>query len=149
MKCSPRFWRNKRYINPPSRRSDVSSKDAFKMKARFSDDELADWEKQAIRSAIFYLDYSPFSRKVIIRLLASEFGESLSIEQAAAAVEYMEKNRLVDWQEQAVRAARGYSNIHAFVRSFSRSELLELLTSEDGEGFTVEEAEYAISQVGY
>ena len=35
MKCSPRFRRNKRYINPPSRRSDVSSKDACKMKARF------------------------------------------------------------------------------------------------------------------
>ena len=36
MKCSPRFRRNKRYINPSSRRSDVSQKDAFKMIARFS-----------------------------------------------------------------------------------------------------------------
>ena len=31
MKCSTRFRRSKRYINPPSRRSDVSPKDAIKM----------------------------------------------------------------------------------------------------------------------
>ena len=31
----PALPRNKRYINPPSRRSDVSQKDAFKLIARF------------------------------------------------------------------------------------------------------------------
>lgn len=106
---------------------------------------LVDWKEQAIRSANSYLDYTAFSRTGLIKQLSSEYGEMFSEEDATAAVNYLEESGSVNWKEQAVKSAKNYLQFS----SFSRSELIRQLSSEYGEGFTTEEAEYAVSQVGY
>lgn len=104
---------------------------------------IIDWGKQAIGSAAQYLETSAFSKQALIDQLKSENGEKFTEEQAAQAVEYLETNSMVDWNEQAVKAAKQYMEIS----SFSKEELIEQLTSEYGGRFTAEQAEYAVSQL--
>ena len=85
-----------------------------------------------------------FSKQALIDQLKSENGEKFTEEQAAQAVEYLETNSMVDWNEQAVKAAKQYMEIS----SFSKDGLIEQLTSEYGGRFTAEQAEYAVSQLG-
>ena len=106
---------------------------------------LVDWDEQAIRSAQNYLDFTAFSRQGLINQLSSEYGSQFTAEQATKAVDYLEQNNLVDWKEQAVKAAKNYLEI----MSFSRSGLIDQLSSPYGSGFTVEEATYAADQLGY
>lgn len=106
---------------------------------------LVDWEEQAIKSAKHYLSFTAFSRKGLINQLSSEYGERFTEEQASKAVAYLEGQGLVDWKEQAVKSAKNYLSFS----SFSKAGLIEQLSSDYGEGFTREEAEYAAEQVGY
>ena len=50
-----------------------------------------------------------------------------------------------DWGAEAVESAQSYLEYS----SFSRDGLYQQLTSEYGEGFTPDEANYALSAVGY
>ncbi len=109
------------------------------------ENDLVDWNEQAVRSAQDYLEYSAFSRTGLIDQLSSEYGSQFTQEQAEYAVDHLEKNNLVDWNEQAVRAAQEYLEYSAF----SRAELIEQLSSEYGSQFTQEQAEYAAGEVGY
>lgn len=102
-----------------------------------------DWNDQAAKSAEHYLEVSAFSRKGLINQLSSDAGEKFTQDQAEYGVQYLEDNNLVDWKEQAAKSAANYLEFS----SFSESELLNQLSSDAGEGFTQEEAEYAISQV--
>ena len=105
---------------------------------------LVDWNDQAVKSAESYLDFSAFSKQGLIDQLSSEYGSQFTEEQATYAVQYLEDNNLVDWNEQAVKSAESYLNY----TTFSRKELIDQLTSEYGEKFTEEQAEYAADQVG-
>ena len=58
---------------------------------------------------------------------------------------YLEEKGLVDWKEQAVKAAKYYLDF----TSFSHAGLINQLSSAYGDGFTKEEAEYAAEQMGY
>lgn len=106
-------------------------------------EELVDWDEQAVLEAENYLDYSSFSRAGLIQQLSSEYGSEFTEEQAEKAVTYLEEEGLVDWFEQAVLEAENYLEY----TSFSRSGLIEQLSSEYGSGFTYEQAEYAAQQV--
>lgn len=106
---------------------------------------LVDWNEQAVKSAQSYLKYMAFSRKGLIKQLSSEYGEQFTEEQAEYAVSYLELNGLVDWNEQAIKCAESYLKY----MSFSREGLYNQLTSEYGEQFTAEQAEYALSVLGY
>ena len=106
-------------------------------------EELVDWDDQAILEAKSYLEFSSFSRSGLIGQLSSEYGSEFTEEQAEKAVAYLEEEELVDWFEQAVREAESYLEF----MSFSRSGLIDQLTSEYGSGFTYEQAEYAAQQV--
>lgn len=110
----------------------------------FSDD-MTLGQQNAIKSAQSYLKYSAFSRAGLIEQLTSEYGEGFETDEAEFAIAYLEDNNLVDWNEQAVESGKSYLSHSAF----SKAGLIEQLTSEYGEGFTQEEAEYAANQVGY
>ena len=92
-------------------------------------------QKNAIRQAEGYLDYTAFSESGLIKQL--EYG-GFSKEDAIFGV----KNIKVDWKEQAVKQAESYLDYS----SFSRSGLIKQL--EYG-GHSRENANYAATQVGF
>lgn len=97
--------------------------------------EMTMGQKNALKQAHNYLDFSAFSRSGLIDQL--EF-EGYSTEDATFAVD----NCGADWNEQAAKKAQDYLDFS----SFSRSGLIDQL---EFEGFTTEQAEYGVSAVGY
>ncbi|MGC0236657.1 Ltp family lipoprotein [Arthrobacter sp. SD76] len=102
----------------------------------------ADWNDQALKAAKGYLTSGiGFSEASLTKQLTSSAGNQFTPEQAAYAV----ANSGADWNEQAVRAAKGYMDSGM---GFSRERLIDQLTSPFGNQFTPEQAEYAATQVG-
>lgn len=97
--------------------------------------ELTMGQKNAIKKAESYLDYSSFSRSGLIEQLEFEGFDTADAEFAVDSLN-------VDWNEQAAKKAESYLNYS----SFSRSGLIEQL---EFEGFTSEQAEYGVTAVGY
>lgn len=97
--------------------------------------ELTMGQKNALKQAYNYLDFSAFSRSGLIDQL--EF-EGYSTDEATFAVD----NCGADWNEQAAKKAEAYLEFS----SFSRSGLIDQL---EFEGFTTEQAEYGVTAVGY
>lgn len=102
-------------------------------------------QENAIGSARSYLSFGGFSRAGLLRQLTSEYGEGYEHADAEFAITYLEQNGQVDWNEEAVQSAQSYLDL----MSFSRDGLYQQLTSEYGEAFTHEQAEYALAAVGY
>ena len=99
------------------------------------------WEEQAIIAAMLHLYSAPFSRQALIRQLSSETGDRFTAWEAVYAMDYLEQNEMVDWNEQALVAARSYTAIEPY----SHNELMEQLTNAEKEGYTWEQAEYALN----
>ena len=89
-------------------------------------------EKNALASAISYLNSSSFSRSGLIDQLKFE---GYSASEAAYAVD----NCGADWDEQAVKKAKSYLKSSSFSRSGLKDQL-------EFEGFTSAQAEYGVSQ---
>ena len=104
-----------------------------------------DWNAEAAESAESYIKSMAFSRNGLYQQLTSEYGEQFTDEQASYGIAYLEDNGKVDRFQEAAESAESYLKYS----SFSRDELYNQLTSEYGEGFTAEHAEYALTQVGY
>ena len=99
-------------------------------------------EQQAVTSAQGYLDLgSGFSYQSLLKQLTSSYGDGFSTSDAVFAINYLKP----DWDAQAVEAAQGYLKLGT---GFSRSSLIQQLTSSYGDGFTEAQAEYAVSKVG-
>jgi hypothetical protein len=99
-------------------------------------------EQQAVQSAQGYLDDGQgFSRTGLLGQLTSSYGEGFTKADAEFAIGYLKP----DWNAQAVESAKGYL---ADGQGFSRTSLLQQLTSSYGEGFTEAQAEYAVNKVG-
>jgi hypothetical protein len=99
-------------------------------------------EQQAVTSAQGYLDLgSGFSYQSLLKQLTSSYGSGFSTSDAEFAINYLKP----DWDAQAVEAAQGYLKLG---NGFSRSSLIQQLTSSYGNGFTEAQAEYAVSKVG-
>jgi hypothetical protein len=98
-------------------------------------DQTTMGERNALRSALDYLDYSAFSYSGLVEQLEYE---GYSNEEAVYAVD----NCGADWNEQAALSAQSYIDYSAF----SRTGLIEQL---EYEGFTREQAEYGVAAVGY
>lgn len=107
--------------------------------------QLTRGQENAIRSAQSYLDFTAFSRAGLFDQLTSEYGEGYEGADAEFALAYLEQNGLVDWNAEAVESAESYLSF----TSFSRQGLYDQLTSEYGEQFTPEQAEHALTAVGY
>lgn len=108
-------------------------------------DKLDISTKNAYKSGLSYLNgLGGFSKQGLIEQLSSEYADGYTLEQAQNAVAALEADGKVDWKEQAVISAKNYMEFS----SFSRSGLIDQLTSEYGEQFTWEEASYAADQMG-
>jgi len=101
-------------------------------------------QQNAYRSAVSYLDFAAFSRAGLLGQLTSEYGEGYPPEDAEFAVARLEVEGGVDWNAEAAESAQSYLEYSAF----SRQGLLDQLTSEFGEQFTPEQAEYGVSTTG-
>ncbi len=101
-------------------------------------------QQNAYGSAKSYLDLRGFSRAGLIQQLTSEYGEGYPLADAEFAIARLEVEGGVDWNAEAAEAAKSYLEM----TSFSRSGLIQQLTSEYGEGFTREQAEYGVSTTG-
>ncbi|MCJ8505784.1 Ltp family lipoprotein [Kocuria flava] len=91
-------------------------------------------QRNAIRSAENYIDFSAFSRSGLIDQL--EF-EGYSTADATFAVDSLD----IDYNEQAAKSAANYLETSAF----SRSGLIDQLMFE---GYTAEQATYGVDQTG-
>ncbi len=100
--------------------------------------------KNAYRSAKNYISFKGFSKQGLIDQLSSEYGDGYTVEQATAAVQALEDEGKVDWNEQAVKAGKNYLDF----KGFSRQGLIDQLTSDYGDKFTVEQATYAADKLG-
>jgi hypothetical protein len=98
-------------------------------------------QQNALRSAESYLETSAFSKAGLIEQLSSEAGEGFPYDDAVWAVDHLKQ---VDWDEQAAKSAKGYLE----TSSFSCQGMIEQLSSEAGEKFTLAQAEYGARQVG-
>lgn len=99
-------------------------------------------QEQAVAAAQSYLEMgSGFSYNSLLDQLTSSAGEGFNQADAKFAISYLDP----DWNAQAVMAAKGYLNLGT---GFSRSGLIEQLTSAYGDGFTQAQAEYAAGKVG-
>lgn len=99
-------------------------------------------EQQAVESAQNYLSLgSGFSAKSLFQQLTSSDGSGFTAANANFAISYLKP----DWDAQAVEAAKGYLNLGT---GFSHDSLIQQLTSADGNGFTLAQAEYAAAKVG-
>lgn len=107
--------------------------------------EMTMGQRNAVGAASDYLEFSAFSRAGLFDQLTSEYGSKFPEEDAEFAISYLEENGLVDWNEQAVKAAESYLEFS----SFSKEGLIDQLSSEYGSQFTREQAEYAAEQVGF
>ena len=101
-------------------------------------------QQNAHESAKSYLDFSGYSRAGLLEQLTSEYGEQFPPGDAKFAVARLEAEGGVDWNAEAAESAQSYLDFS----SYSRQGLIEQLTSEYGEQFTPEQAEFGVSQTG-
>ena len=109
-------------------------------------DEYDTWtseQQHAYNSGLNYLEYTAFSKQGLIDQLSSEYGEGYPLEVAEFAVNKIEERGEVDWVEQAKRSAKNYLEFS----DFSKQGLIDQLSSEYGEQFTVEQATEAVEAV--
>ena len=98
-------------------------------------------QQNALRSAESYISYKGFSRLGLIDQLSSEYGDGFSKADATWAVDHLDG---IDWNEQAVKAGRSYLDM----KGFSRSGLIQQLSSPYGDQFTKAQATHAADVLG-
>ena len=99
-------------------------------------------QQQAVEAAKNYISMgSGFSRAGLIKQLTSSYGNGFPNAVAIFAVDHLR----VNWDEQAVEAAKNYISMGS---GFSRAGLIQQLTSSYGNGFTYAQAVYAANNVG-
>ena len=97
-------------------------------------------QKNAVRSAKQYLDFSGFSRDGLIRQLSSSAGSGYKVTDATIAVDSLN----IDWNMQAVRSTKQYLDFSGF----SCKGLIRQLSSSAGSKYTIEQATYGARQEG-
>lgn len=102
--------------------------------------QLTEKQKNAVRSAKSYLEFSAFSRQGIIDQLSSEYGDQFSVEDATVAVDSLN----TDYNEQAKKSAKSYIDM----RGFSCQGLIDQLSSQYADKYTAEQAKIGAEAVG-
>ena len=105
---------------------------------------LTSSQRNAVRAGETYLDMMGMSKQGLIRQLSSDAGDGFSVQDATVAVNHIEQQGDVDWNEEAVQAGQTYLDM----MGMSRSGLIQQLTSDAGDQFTLEQATYAADQLG-
>lgn len=97
-------------------------------------------QKNAVRSAENYLDFSAFSRQGLIGQLSSEYGDGYSKKDATIAVDSLK----VDWKAEAVEAAKNYLELSGF----SCDGMIQQLSSSAGDQYTKAQAQHGAKKAG-
>lgn len=97
-------------------------------------------QKNALKKAIGYATGMYMSKAKVYEQLISEYGEKFPVEDAQWAVSHLSD---IDWKANALKKAKSYQTQQAMSVESIRNQLL----SEYGEGFELEEVEYAISKL--
>ncbi len=103
---------------------------------------LVIWKDEAAEWALVLLDGGGFSSREIHNMLTTEYN-GYTDDEADYAINYIEDNNLVDWNEQAKSSAELY--IEAGV-VLDREEMINQLVTQNY--FTEEQATYAADQLG-
>lgn len=104
------------------------------------DDSVSVEYINALINGIEYAENMHMSKHDVYEQLCSPYGENFSEDAAAWAVAHMSD---IDWKANALATAKTYRNdMH-----MSRNEVYEQLTSDAGENFTQEEADYAVAHM--
>lgn len=97
-------------------------------------------ETNALAKAITYYNKMYMSKSAIYEQLTSPYGEGFTAEAAQYAIDNIAD---FDFKYNALEKAKNYQS----KMNMSRSAIYEQLTSSYGEGFTAEEAQYAIDNL--
>lgn len=97
-------------------------------------------ETNALAKAISYYNKLYMSKSAIYEQLTSPYGEGFTAEAAQYAIDNIAD---FDFKYNALEKAKNYQS----KMNMSRSAIYEQLTSSYGEGFTAEEAQYAIDNL--
>lgn len=108
-----------------------------------NDNKLVDWDDVAFNYAKMTLNSMAYSKDGLISQTEDEYGGQFTHDQAVNAVERLEKEEKIDWNEQAVLSAKSYKEMF----DMSNDEIVEQLTSEYGDKYTKEQAQYAVSKL--
>lgn len=95
----------------------------------------------ALESAYYFSNIHHMSRKELYGQLALEGGAGFTPDAAQYALDNMD----VDWKENALETAREYYYGEGF--AMSKSMVFDQLSGDGGEGFSTEEAQYAIDHL--
>ncbi len=104
------------------------------------EEEVPKEYKSALRKAKVYSDTMSMSKAGLYDQLTSEYGEKFSDE----ATQYAMDNLEADWNKNALKKAKTYSDTMSMSKKVG---LYDQLTSEYGEKFTAEEAQYAVDNL--
>lgn len=110
--------------------------------AKYAIDNLKgiDWNANALAKGTTYAKRMKMSKQKIFDQLTSQYGEKFTEQEGQYAVDNL-KN--IDWNANALVKAKRYQNNQAM----SPDRIRDQLTSEYGEKFTVQEADYAIQHL--
>lgn len=97
-------------------------------------------QKNALKKAIRYAQNMHMSKLAVYEQLKSEYGEKFPEADAQWAVERLSD---IDWKKNALEKAKSYQKN----MSMSADAIYGQLTSEYGERFTAEEAQYAVDNL--
>ena len=97
-------------------------------------------QKNALKKAISYAKNMQMSKLAVYEQLTSEYGEKFPEADAQWAVERLSD---IDWKKNALEKAKSYQKD----MSMSVDAIYDQLTSEYGERFTPEEAQYAVDNL--
>ena len=112
-------------------------------KAKASESTMTASQRNAYKAAQNYLSFMAFSKAGLIDQLSSEYGDNYARADAEFAVNKLEEDGDVDWNEQAEKAAEQYLD----TMSFSKDQLINQLESEYGSKFTHEQAVHGVEAV--
>ena len=104
------------------------------------DDSVSKEYINALINGIEYAENMHMSKHDVYEQLCSPYGENFSEDAAAWAVAHMSD---IDWKANALATAKTYRND----MYMSRNEVYEQLTSDAGENFTKEKADYAVAHM--
>jgi hypothetical protein len=101
-------------------------------------------QRNAVDSAQSYLEFKGFSKQGLIDQLSSDYGDQYKKSDAVKAVEWLEDNDQVNWNDEAVQSAESYLEF----KSFSCEGLIDQLSSDYGDQFTEKQARYGAKKAG-
>ncbi len=112
---------------------------------------LVDWNQEAFELATSLIDSWAYSYDSLVYEMTycnNGIGFGFTLEEATNAVNRLEEEGLVDWNAEALEAAQSY--LQYGDREYDRESMIEQLTftGDMGDMFTLEQATYAVDELG-